>query len=104
MNHFVVELPVELQAEVARLARQKLGGESAWVADAVREKLEACQQLEYLESRATRGSRSSWTPASTRTRPAGSGRASTAEQYPASRFFSRSSPWRDRGRASEWIC
>ena len=48
MNAFVVELPAELLAEVARRASQKPGGESAWVADAVREKLEACAQLEYL--------------------------------------------------------
>jgi hypothetical protein len=57
MSTFVVELPAELQAEVARRADQKPGGESAWVADAVREKLEACAQLEYLEARASRGSR-----------------------------------------------
>ena len=57
MSDFVVELPAELQAEVARRANQKQGGESAWVADAVREKLEACAQLEYLESRAALGSR-----------------------------------------------
>ena len=54
MNAFVVELPAELQAEIARRAGQKPGGESAWVADAVREKLEACAQLEYLETRAQR--------------------------------------------------
>lgn len=57
MNHFVVELPAELQAEIARRAGQKQGGESAWVADAVREKLAACAQLEYLEARAARGNR-----------------------------------------------
>lgn len=57
MNRFIVELPAELQAEVARRASQKPGGESAWVADAVREKLAACAQLEYLEARAARGSR-----------------------------------------------
>src|SRR5207244_11911545 len=57
MNGFVVELPAELQAEVARRASQKPGGESAWVADAVREKLAACAQLEYLENWAARGSR-----------------------------------------------
>ena len=57
MNGFVVELPAELQAEIARRASQKPGGESAWVADAVREKLEACAGLEYLEARAARGSR-----------------------------------------------
>ena len=51
MNGIVVELPPELQAEVARRASQKPGGASAWVADAVREKLAACAQLEYLENR-----------------------------------------------------
>jgi hypothetical protein len=60
MNGFVVELPAELQAEVARRASQKLGGESAWVADAVREKLAACAQLEYMEARAARGSRDAY--------------------------------------------
>ena len=60
MNGFVVELPAELQAEVARRASQKPGGESAWVADAVREKLEASAQMEYLEARASRGSREAY--------------------------------------------
>jgi hypothetical protein len=60
MNGFVVELPPELQLEVARRASQKSGGESAWVADAVREKLAACAQLEYLETRAARGSRDAY--------------------------------------------
>ena len=60
MNGFVVELPPELQAEVVRRASQKPGGESAWVADAVREKLAACAQLEYLEARAARGSRDAY--------------------------------------------
>jgi hypothetical protein len=60
MNGFVVELPPELQAEVARRASQKPGGESAWVADAVREKLAACVQLEYLEARAAQGSRDAY--------------------------------------------
>ena len=60
MNGFVVELPAELQAEVVRRASQKPGGESAWVADAVREKLAACAQLEYLENRASRGSREAY--------------------------------------------
>jgi hypothetical protein len=60
MNVFVVELPAELQAEIARRASQKPGGESAWVADAVREKLEACAQLDYLESRAAHGSREAY--------------------------------------------
>jgi hypothetical protein len=60
MNGFVVELPPELQPEVARRASQNSGGESAWVADAVREKLAACAQLEYLEARAARGSRDAY--------------------------------------------
>jgi hypothetical protein len=60
MNGFVVELPAELHAEVARRASQKPGGESAWVADAVREKLEASAQMEYLEARASRGSREAY--------------------------------------------
>lgn len=60
MNGFLVELPAELQAEVARRASQKPGGESAWVAEAVREKLAACAQLEYLEARAARGSRDAY--------------------------------------------
>lgn len=60
MNAFVVELPAELQAEIARRASQNPGGESAWVADALREKLEACAQMEYLESRAARGSREAY--------------------------------------------
>ncbi len=57
MKSFVVELPPELREEVARRASQKPGGESAWVEEAVREKLAACAQLEYLENRAARGSR-----------------------------------------------
>ena len=53
MNGFVVELPGELHGEVSRRAEQP-GGESAWVAEAVREKLVACAQLEYLEVRCSR--------------------------------------------------
>lgn len=57
LNNFSVELPAELLAEVARRSGRNPGGESAWVADAVREKLEACAELDYLESRAARGDR-----------------------------------------------
>jgi hypothetical protein len=57
MNAFVVELPAELKAEIARRAGEVPGGESAWVAQAVREKLAACAELEYLEGRAAKGSR-----------------------------------------------
>ena len=60
MNGFIVELPAELQAEVSRRASQKRGGESAWVAEAVREKLAACAQLDYLEARAARSSRDAY--------------------------------------------
>ena len=60
MNSFVVELPSELRAEVARRVGNEAGGESAWVAEAVREKLAACAQLEYLEERAARGSRDAY--------------------------------------------
>jgi hypothetical protein len=60
MNHFIVELPGELQADVSRRASQQPGGASAWVADAVREKLAACDQLEYLEARTARGSREAY--------------------------------------------
>jgi len=61
MSNFVVELPADLQAEVSRRAGQKPGSASAWVAEAVREKLAACAQLEYLEARAARGSREAYT-------------------------------------------
>lgn len=60
MSGFLVELPAELQAEVARRAHQQPGGESAWVADAVREKLAACAEMEYLEARAARGNRDAY--------------------------------------------
>jgi hypothetical protein len=60
MSGFVIELPADLREEVARRASQKPGGESAWVADAVREKLAACAQLEYLEARAGRGRRDAY--------------------------------------------
>ena len=59
-TRFIVELPAELQAEVARRARQNPGGASGWVADAVREELAACAQLDYLEARAARGSRDAY--------------------------------------------
>lgn len=51
MSAFMVELPVELKAEVARRAGGVPGGEAAL------EKLAACAELEYLEGRAAKGSR-----------------------------------------------
>ena len=56
MNGFVVELPAELQSEIARRGGKQPGDAAAWVAEAVREKLAACVELERLEQRATRGS------------------------------------------------
>jgi len=56
MSPFQVELPAELQAEVARRVGRRPGDEAAWVAEAVREKLAACADLEYLERRAVQGS------------------------------------------------
>ena len=57
MNSFVVELPPELQPEVARRVSQKTGGESAWVADAVREKLQRALSWSTLKLAHARGSR-----------------------------------------------
>jgi len=60
MNNFVVLLPTELRAEIVRRAGQKPVGEAAWVADAVREKLAACAQMDYLKTRASRASREAY--------------------------------------------
>ena len=60
MNGFVVELPDELRDEIARRGGRGPGGESTWVAEAVREKLAACAELDYLEGRAARGSQESY--------------------------------------------
>ncbi len=57
MSELRVELPPEVRAEVARRAGGGPAAEAAWVADAVRERLAACADLEYLEARAARGSR-----------------------------------------------
>jgi len=57
MNGFVVEFPDVLRAEIAQRAGRGSGRESAWVVEAVREKLAACADLEYLEERAARGDR-----------------------------------------------
>jgi hypothetical protein len=52
-----IELPDDVREEVAR----RTGGDQAtaarWVADAVRERLTALREMEYLEERAARGSR-----------------------------------------------
>ena len=57
MSALRVELPEGLRAEVAgRVARRGIS-ESAWVEEAVREKLAADAELEYLTARAARGDR-----------------------------------------------
>ncbi len=56
----MLELPAELQAEVARRVGSIPGGESAWVAEAVREKLAACTQLDYLQGRGAKGNRQAY--------------------------------------------
>ncbi len=55
MNELRVEFPPEVWAELVRRAGE--GAESAWVAAAVRERLAADAELEYLAARAARGSR-----------------------------------------------
>jgi hypothetical protein len=57
MSVFRVELPEELRAEVAKRIARTGVTESAWVETAVREKLAADAQLEFLEARAARGDR-----------------------------------------------
>ena len=57
MSELRVMLPSELRAEMARRVGGDAAAEAAWVADAVREKLAAYAELEYLEARAARGSR-----------------------------------------------
>ena len=57
MSAMQLELPETLRAEIAsRLARMGTS-EAAWMEAAVREKLAADSQLEYLERRAARGDR-----------------------------------------------
>lgn len=57
MSELRIELPPDVRAEVARRAGGDPTAEAQWVADAVRERLAALTQLEYLEARAARGSR-----------------------------------------------
>lgn len=60
MSTFQVELPADLRDEIARRAKSGPGSEAEWVAAAVREKLAACAELEYMEARAARGSREAY--------------------------------------------
>jgi hypothetical protein len=60
MSELRIELPPDVRAEVARRAGGDSAAEAAWVAEAVRERLAALAQLEYLEARAARGSRAAF--------------------------------------------
>ena len=60
MSALRVELPEGLRAEVAGLVAQRGISESAWVEEAVREKLAADAELEYLALRAARGNRAAF--------------------------------------------
>ncbi|MFO0808771.1 MAG: hypothetical protein U0746_09130 [Gemmataceae bacterium] len=51
------EIPEDVRAELGRWVGRRQISESAWIEEAVREKLAACAQVEYLEGRAARGSR-----------------------------------------------
>lgn len=60
MSEIRIELPPDVRAEVARRAGGDPTAEAQWVADAVRERLAALAELEYLEARAARGSRAAF--------------------------------------------
>jgi hypothetical protein len=51
MNTLTIEVPDDLRGEIARRTGPRGMSESAWVLEAVREKLAADAQLEYLEAR-----------------------------------------------------
>lgn len=57
MSALRVELPEGLRAKVADLIARRGISESAWVEEAVREKVAADAELEYLAKRAARGNR-----------------------------------------------
>ena len=60
MTNLTIELPAELSSELEALGVTQESGISAWVADAVRQKLSAAKQQQYLETRAARGDRSAF--------------------------------------------
>ncbi len=57
MSALQVELPEGLRAEVAELVARRGLSVSAWLEEAVREKVAADTELEYLAVRAARGDR-----------------------------------------------
>jgi hypothetical protein len=60
MKSIQVELPDGLGRELEALGLTDPSGIAEWVADAVRQKLNAEKQLKYLEARAARGDRDSY--------------------------------------------
>jgi hypothetical protein len=55
-----IELPPDVEAEVARRAGDGPSAQAAWVAEAVRQRLAGLTALEYLEARAARGDRAAF--------------------------------------------
>jgi len=57
MSQLILDIPAELRADLERRAGTDTAAQTAWVAEAVRERLQALDQLDYLKMRAARGSR-----------------------------------------------
>lgn len=57
MKSIQIELPPELSTELELLGLEEESGIAEWVTDAIQQKLSAAKQLQYMESRAQRGSR-----------------------------------------------
>jgi hypothetical protein len=60
MSALTIELPAELASELALLGLTSESKVSDWVADAIRQKLSAAKQSDYLEGRAARGDRAAF--------------------------------------------
>lgn len=60
MSVLELTLSAELREELARHATNRGVSESDWVAEAIRDKISAAVQLEYLRVRAARGSRAAY--------------------------------------------
>ncbi len=57
MSERRIDLPADVLAEVAERTGGDPAAEAQWVADAVRERLAALTDLEYLEAHVARGNR-----------------------------------------------
>jgi hypothetical protein len=55
MKTIQIELPLELSLELEGLGLAEGPGIADWIAEAIRQRLSAAKQLQYLESRALRG-------------------------------------------------